>query len=95
MLDSDANELKKTSYAVFVLYIGNDNQIWQANLSYLIAGATVVRTLAWKPEDLQKYFSDCRFDGKRLVVKTNGSYSESEKAQDRLALSWMVRFESS
>lgn len=50
----------------------------------------MARTVAWKPEELQKYFSDFSFDGTRLVLKSRGNYSESEKAQDRLSLSWVV-----
>jgi len=90
ILENDAKELKKTSYAAFVLYMGKDNKIWQANLSFVAPGVTVARTVAWKPEELQKYFSDYRFDGKRLVLKSKGSYSESEKGQEKLRLSWDV-----
>ena len=90
ILENDAKELKKGSYTAFVLYIGKDNKIWQANLTYVVPGATVARTVAWKPEQLQKYFSDFKFDGTRLVLKSKGNYSESEKAQDRLSLSWVV-----
>jgi len=90
ILENDAKELKKTSYAAFVLYMGKDNKIWQANLSFVAPGVTVARTVAWKPEELQKYFSDFRFDGKRLVLKSKGSYSESEKGHEKLRLSWDV-----
>jgi len=90
ILENDAKELKKASYAAFVLYIGKDNKIWQTNLSYVVAGATVARTVAWKPEELQKYFSDYRFDGKRLVLKSKGRYSEPEKGHEKLRLSWDV-----
>jgi hypothetical protein len=90
ILENDAKELKKTSYAAFVLYMGKDNKIWQANLSYVVPGTTVARTVAWKSDELQKYFSDCRFDGKRLLLKSKGIYSESEKGQEKLRLSWNV-----
>ena len=90
MVENDAKELKKTSYATFVLYMGKDNKIWQANLSFVAPGVTVARTVAWKSEELQKYFSDFRFDGKRLVLKSKGSYSESEKGREKLRLSWQV-----
>ena len=90
ILENDAKELKKTSYAAFVLYIGKDNKIWQASLSHVVPGATVARTVAWKSEELQKYFSDYRFDGKRLVLKSKGSYSESEKGREKLRLFWDV-----
>ena len=90
ILENDAKELKKTSYAAFVLYMGKDNKIWQANLSFVAPGVTVARTVAWKPEELQKYFSDFRFDSKRLVLKSKGSYSESGNGHEKLRLSWDV-----
>ncbi|HEX2932540.1 MAG TPA: hypothetical protein VHV54_22620 [Candidatus Binatia bacterium] len=90
ILDNDAKESKKGSYAAFVLYIGKDNKIAQANLSFVVPGTTVARTVAWKPEELQKYFSDYKFDGKRVVLKSKGSYSESEKGREQLRLSWDV-----
>jgi hypothetical protein len=90
ILENDAKELKKSSYAALILYIGKDNKIWQANLSYVVPGTTVARTVAWKSEELQKYFSDHRFDGKRLVLKSKGIYSESEKGHEKLRLSWDV-----
>ena len=45
-----------------------------------------------KPEDLKKYFSNYRFDGKRLTLQSNGSYSESESGKEKLRLSWNVDF---
>ena len=91
ILENDAKELKKTSYAAFVLYVGKDNnKIWQANLSFVVPGTTVARTVAWKPEELRKYFRDYSFDGKRLVLKSKGSYSESDKGGEQLRLSWDV-----
>src|SRR6185503_12463603 len=90
ILENDAKESKKTSYTAFVLYVGKDNKIWQANLSYVAPGATVARTVAWKSEELQKHFSDYSFDGKRVALKSKGSYSESEKGVEKLRLSWEV-----
>ena len=92
ILENDAKDLKKGSYAALVLYMGNDNKIRQANLSYVVAGTTVARTVAWKAEELQKYFSDHRFDGKRQVLKSKGSYAESERDREQLRLSWDVDF---
>lgn len=90
ILENDAKELRKTKYAAFVLYIGKDSTIRQANLSYVVPGTTAARTVAWKPEDLRKYCSDYRFDGKRLVFKSKGSYAEPEKGREQLRLSWDV-----
>ena len=92
ILENDAKDLKKGSYAALVLYMGNDNKIGQANLSYVVAGTTVARTVAWKAEELQKYFSDYRFDGQRQVLKSKGSYVESERDREQLRLSWEVDF---
>ena len=90
MLKNDARELKKNDYAALVLFLDKENKVWQANLSYVIPGTTVGRTVAWKPEELKKYFADYKFDGKRLVLKSKGSYSESESGKDGMKLSWSV-----
>ncbi len=90
ILKNDAKELKKSDYAALVLFLDRENKVWQANLSYVIPGTTVGRTVAWKPEELKKYFSDYKFDGKRLVLKSKGSYSESESGKEKMKLSWNV-----
>ena len=90
MLENDAKGSKKAGYAALVLFIGKDKKIWQANLSYVVPGTTVARTVAWKPDELKKYFSDSSFDGKRLVLKSKGSYSDSESSREKLRLSWDV-----
>lgn len=90
IVENDAKELKRSSYAALVLFLGKGNKIWQANLSFVVPGTTAARTVAWKPEELKKYFSDCQFDGKRLVLKSKGSYAESEKNREQLRLSWDV-----
>jgi len=88
ILKNAAKELKKSDYAALVLFLDKKNKVWQANLSYVIPGTTVGRTVAWKPEELKKYFLDYKFDGKRLVLKSKGSYSESGK--EEMKLSWNV-----
>jgi hypothetical protein len=70
ILKNDARELKKSDHAALVLFLDKVNKVWQANLSYVIPGTTVARTVAWTPEELKKYFSDYKFDGKRLVLKS-------------------------
>ena len=92
ILKNGAKELKRTDYAPLVLFLDKDNRVWQANLSYVVPGTTVGRTVAWKPEELKKYFSNYQFDGKRLVLKSNGSYSETESGKEKLRLSWNVDF---
>jgi hypothetical protein len=93
ILKNGAKESKKSDYAAFVLFLDKDNKVWQANLSYVIPGTTVARTVAWKPEELKKYFSKYKFDGKRLILKSNGSYSETESGNEKMRLSWNVDFD--
>ena len=92
ILKNGAKELKRADYAALVLFLGKDNRVWQANLSYVVPGTTVARTVAWKPEELKKYFSTYQFNGKRLVLKSNGSYSETESGKEKMRLSWNVDF---
>jgi hypothetical protein len=92
ILKNGAKELKKSDYAALVLFLDKDNKIWQANLSYVIPGTTVARTVAWKPEELKKYFSNYKFDGKRLILKSKGSYTETESGKEKMRMSWNVDF---
>jgi hypothetical protein len=90
ILKNGAKELQKGDYAALVLFLDKNNKVWQANLSCVIPGTTVARTVAWKPEELKKYFSNYQFDGKRLILKSNGSYSETESGKEKMRLSWNV-----
>ena len=91
-MKNGAKELKRSDYAALVLFLDKDNRVWQANLSYVVPGTTVARTVTWKPEELKKYFSNYQFNGKRLALKSNGSYSETESGKEKLRLSWNVDF---
>jgi hypothetical protein len=90
VLKNDARELRKSDYAALVLFLDKKNKVWQADLRIVVPGTTVARTVAWKPEELARYFSDYKFDGKRLVLKSKGSFSESESGQETMKLSWNV-----
>jgi hypothetical protein len=90
ILKNGAKELRKSHYAALVLFLDKDNKIWQANLSYVIPGTTVARTVAWKPEEIKKYFSNYQYEGKRLLLKSNGSYIEAESGKEKLRLLWNV-----
>jgi len=92
ILKNGAKESKKSDYAAVVLFLDKDKKVWQANLSYVIPGSTVARTVAWKPEDLNKYFSNYQFDGKILILKSHGGYSEAESGKEKMRLSWAVDF---
>jgi len=92
ILKNRAKELTKRDYAAFVLFLDKANKLWQANLSYVIPGITVARTVAWKPDELKKCFSSYQFDGKRLTLKSKGSYSDMESGKENLRLAWNVDF---
>jgi hypothetical protein len=78
----------ENSSAVFVLLLNSAKHITEASLSIIVPGKTVLRTLAWTPADLEKYFSDCRYENDRLHLKSKGSYAES--AAEVLTMSWDV-----
>jgi hypothetical protein len=89
LLKGDHSEIRRGGYATLVLFIDERKQIWQANLTYVIPGATVVRTVASNREGLTKYFSDYRFDNSRLRLKSKGSYNTAPDSKEEiLTLSW-------
>jgi hypothetical protein len=90
IMNNDAKELRKSSYTALVLFLDKENKIWQVNLSYVVPGTTVARTVAWKPAELKRHFSNMRFENGRLKLKSSGSYSESEPAEDVFKISWNV-----
>jgi hypothetical protein len=93
VLENGAKEMKRSDYAALVLFLDKQNKIGQVNLSYVVPGTTVARTVAWKPEDLKKYFSDYQFDGKRLQLKSKGTYSETDSEQRTMSLAWDVNID--
>jgi hypothetical protein len=89
LLRGDNQEISRGGYATLVLFLDNDeNQIWQANLTYVVPGTTVARTVAASPEELTKYFSDFHFDHNRLQLKSRGSYTAPDSKEETLTLSW-------
>ena len=93
ILENGAKQLRKGDYATLVLFLDKEKRVWQVNLSYVIPGTTVARTVAWKPEDLKKSFSNYQFDGKRLRLKSKGTYNELNPKQEAMSLSWDVDFD--
>ena len=89
LLRNDNNEISKGGYAAVVLFLDERKQIWQVNLTYVISGTTVVRTVASNREELTKYFSDYRFEQNRLRLKSKGTYKTGpDSTEEILALSW-------
>jgi hypothetical protein len=89
LLKDDNREISRGGYAALVLFLDERNQIWQANLTYVIPGTTVVRTVASTHDELTKYFSDYHFDQNRLRLKSKGSYNTAPDSKEEiLTLSW-------
>ena len=89
LLRGDHAEISKGGYAALVLFLDEQKQIWQANLTYVIPGATVVRTVASSRDELTKYFSHYHFDNGRLRLKSKGNYNTAPSSKDEiLTLSW-------
>ena len=49
ILENGAKELRRSDFAALVLFLDKNRQVWQVNLSYVVPGTTVARTVAWKP----------------------------------------------
>jgi len=90
IINHDAKEMRRSSYAALVLFLDKEKKLWQVNLSYVVPGTTVARTVAWKPDELNRYFSNMSFKDGRLTLKSTGRYSESEPTEDVINLSWQV-----
>jgi hypothetical protein len=87
ILHHDAKELRTGDYAALVLFLDGADRVSQVNLSYVVPGTTVARTVAWKPEDLKAYFSQVTLRPGRVGVKSRGAYSEIEAGHEALQLS--------
>jgi len=90
LLRGDNQEIRSGGYATLVLFLDDQNQIWQANLTYAIAGTTVARTVALSCDEVTKYFSQYRLDHNRLRLKSQGSYTAPDSLDEILTLSWDV-----
>jgi hypothetical protein len=88
VLDHGARELRTGDHAALVFYLDPTGRVWQVNLSYVTRGATVARTVAWRPEDLRA-FADYRLDGARLHLRSQGLHRD-EEADEALTLAWRV-----
>ncbi len=89
LLRGDNHKISRGGYGALVLFLDERTQIWQGNVTYVIPGTTVVRTVASSHEELTKYFSDCHFDQNRLRLRSKGSYNIAPDSKEEiLTLSW-------
>ena len=80
----------KSDYAVVVLFLDKDNGISQVNITVVIPGLTVVRTVAYKQQELQSFAAGYSYDGKRLKLRNKGSFTDATPGQAPIKLAWNV-----
>ena len=83
-------EIKRGSYANINLMQDKAGKVTQVNMTVVTPGCTVARTVAWKPDDLQKYFADLSVTGKRVVLKSQGTYDDPSSDHEQMSLRWDV-----
>lgn len=90
LLRDDAEAKRRSgSYAALVLFVDEDFQVLQANLSYVVPGTTVAYTIASNANELEQYFSDMSYEDGRLRLRSNGAYSENTSSEV-FTLSWNI-----
>jgi hypothetical protein len=85
-----AKEVKRGNCANLNLLLDTTGRVTQVNMTVVVPGRTVARTVAWKAEDLNKYFSDVNLKGRRVVLKSKGIYDDPESESEQASLHWDV-----
>jgi len=86
----DGRALMKKDHAVVVLFLDKQNRISQVNITVIIPGQTVVRTVAWKPDDVRSFAAGYAYDGKRLRLAHKGSLTEATPGMAPIKLGWNI-----
>jgi hypothetical protein len=60
------------------------------NISVVVPGQTVVRTVAWKPEDVHSFAAGYAYDNKRLRLKNTGTLTEATPRMAPIKLGWNI-----
>lgn len=89
IMNNDAGKLKQGDHAVMQLLLDKEKRVWQVNMGFVVPGMTVSRTIAWKPDELERYFRQVTFKDGRVVFKSTGSHSD-ESGEESIKLSWNV-----
>jgi hypothetical protein len=89
--DDDHHDLSRSGLGAFVLFLDGQNRIRQVNLTYVIPGTTVVRSIATTTDEVAKWFGDYRFADGRLHLKSKGTYATGTESPDEvLSLAWDI-----
>jgi hypothetical protein len=70
---------------ILVLFIDKAGALWQANLTFVVPGQTVIRTIAGRPDEVARFAAGYAYDGRRLRLRASGDISE---ASPTLRMHW-------
>ena len=90
LTSNSGRKVKKHDYAAFVIFLDKERHATQVNMTFVVPGSTVVRTVAYTATKLKSDFSDLHFDGKRVQFKSNGKFEETDDKNALLSLAWNV-----
>ncbi len=80
----------KGDCAVMLLFLDKDRKIGQVNLTYVVPGTTVARTVASSADELSRSFANFHFDGTHLHLVSKGTFKDVNERKEPLVLSWDV-----
>lgn len=87
----DDQQLLAGGAAYFVFLLDRESRITQANLTIVVPGTTVARTVAYTDADIARWFSDYRYASGHLHLKSKGTYAAGADSDDeRLTMTWDV-----
>ena len=89
-IPQSAKEIRQGDYANLNLLTDTTGRVTQVNMTVVAPGKTVARTIAWKADDLRKYFSDVNLTSKKIVLKSKGIYNDAESESEQTRLQWDV-----
>jgi hypothetical protein len=81
---------KKGDFAAIILFLDKEGQISQVNMSFIVPGTTVVRTVGYIRAELATSFPDFSFDGKRLRLRSKSSFTDLNDKKEPMTLSWDI-----
>ncbi len=91
LLRGESTSLGAERSATLILFLDSGNQVTQANLTFMVPGSTVTRTVASTPADVAKGFREFHFDQGKLRLEGQDTFDPgTESDGEHLSLSWTV-----